>query len=625
MKDFRNYQHLVLDFDQGRTLIVGENGKGKSTIFDAMQWLLTGQCRGVDGKGAGQKDLIRLGADSMTVTGVFDGLGPVSRSISRNGSATTTMPTDVILGKLDTTTGMLASVLSGRAFFTMHHADAKAMLMQLLNVQIPKDKLPGVDLPDTVPAADLATLEQLFEKAFQDRKLLKAELAGVHVPDQPKVVAIDLGGKTLADVQQQLKKRQGDLATMIRDQAQAEHQAVAVRGKHTAAVNMAASLEQLRGVRTTHQDMLTRHQAELATATADLATAEAEPAEPVGALDIQLREAATLIDKIDRHRSAIIPPGTIPKTKKAARAVADRPTDAGHTCVLGGGIPCLTAASEFTGAIDQLRASQKDMEARIKAGNERARKVAAAQQAVRESERHVSYHQGQVQDAEAKIAAAVGAAGEVQPLADAAAAADAAVVVGTKAVAEVRADIDTMQRQVGDLASYEQAQRQHQQQAQRKAALDKRVQQAENLVALLGPKGIRLQYLDAALADFLAAVNAALEPFGFDMAINVEPWRVEVNQGQGAVRFDLLSKGQQLWTGLAFQLTLAALSGLDFAVLDDAEAVVGLNRAVLTELILGAPVQQVLVAMAKSDDEPVPDIDGLQVVRVGDVQTASLA
>lgn len=616
LQNFRNYGHLTLDFDQPRTLLLGENGTGKSTIFDAIQWLLTGQCRGVDGKGAGQKDLIKLGQDAMTVTGVFDTLGPVSRSIARNGSATSSLPVDAILGKLGVSAGMLATVLAGRAFFTMHHADAKALLMQLLNVRIPKDKLPGVDLPDSVADVDLGYLEQLYDKAFQDRKTLKATLAGIHVPDPPKVVQIDLGGKTLADVQKQLAADNQGILNAVRDQTRAEHDLQQNRNRLATAKTQAATVEQLRGTRTAHQDMLTQHQAQLRDAEAAVAAAEAEQAEPTGALEVQLREAASLIDKIERHTQATTAqPAATGKGKKKTIPVAAE----GHACVLSAAIPCLTAISEFQGQVALLQSQQKNLEARIRAGSERTRKIAQAQQAVKESERHVTYHQAQVKDADQKIAAAEAAAATIPDLQALIDQQDAAVAAGAAAIDTRRAGVATLNQQVAALATYEQAQRDHAAAKQRKDDADAKVTKAEDLVTLLGPKGLRLQYLDAALTDFLMAINAALEPFGFAVAINVDPWRVEVQRGPGAgwVRFELLSTGQQLWTALAFQLTLAAMSGLEFAVLDDAQNVVGINRAVLTELILNAPVDQVLVAMSKADDEVAPDIDGLQVVRVG--------
>jgi DNA repair exonuclease SbcCD ATPase subunit len=522
LQNFRNYRHLVLDFPEPRTLFIGENGIGKSTVFDAVQWLITGQCRGVAGNGAGQKDLIKLGQDATTVTGIIDGLGPITRTISRNGSASSSLPSDAIMAKLGVNQNMVNAVLDGRSLFGMHHADAKAMLMQVLNVGITKDQLPGVKLPDTVVTVSLDYLEQLYDQAFKDRAAAKKALASAFVPEQPKVVSIDLGGKNLADVQRELAKDQNALQTAIRDQARAEQRRDAIKAQIEAATKLVAGVEQQRGALKAHQDMLADHRGQLAAAEADLKTAEAEPAEPVGSLEIQVREAASLVDKIERHTQA----GTQPAAAKGRGSKKNLVVGESHGCVLSAAIPCLTAISEFQGQVATLKAQQKDLEARIKAGNERARKIAAAQQAVKGSERQVTYHEGQIRDVEAKIAAADQARASLPALQDDAAAAEAAVTAGHLAIGDQRSDVDRRQKQVAELATYEQAQRNHQAAVERRADLEKQVTEADNLVTLLGPKGIRLQALNDALGDFLQAINAALEPFGFEVDINVDPWKI---------------------------------------------------------------------------------------------------
>jgi hypothetical protein len=49
---------------------------------------------------------------------------------------------------------------------------------------------------------------------------------------------------------------------------------------------------------------------------------------------------------------------------------------------------------------------------------------------------------------------------------------------------------------------------------------------------------------------------------------------------------------------------------------DATETVVGQNRAFLTRLIMLSPVDQILIAMAKGEGEPLPEIDGLTVIPV---------
>ena len=64
---FRSFADAALTFTEIRTLIVGRNATGKSTIADAIAWCLTGRCRGLDGAGRGVSALIRSGSSTMRV------------------------------------------------------------------------------------------------------------------------------------------------------------------------------------------------------------------------------------------------------------------------------------------------------------------------------------------------------------------------------------------------------------------------------------------------------------------------------------------------------------------------------------------------------------------------------
>jgi DNA repair exonuclease SbcCD ATPase subunit len=157
----------------------------------------------------------------------------------------------------------------------------------------------------------------------------------------------------------------------------------------------------------------------------------------------------------------------------------------------------------------------------------------------------------------------------------------------------------------------------------RQAAEDKRdklsadVERLEALVTLLGPKGVRAAALQDAVADFEGAINAGLDGFGFKLAIQAEPWEVAISRdGVTFLPFELLSDGEKLWTGVAFQQALAAVTGLGFLAVDATETVVGLNRAMLTRVIMLSPVDQIVIAMAKGEGESLPEIDGLTVIPV---------
>lgn len=604
LQNFRNFDQRVFRFTEGRTLIQGPNGLGKSTIFDAVAYALLGRCRGVDGKGQGRKDLIRLGAADMRVSALIDPLGMVSRSIGKNGSTSSTMDTGMVTGRLQTSEAMLTAVLYGGHFFDMHHADAKTLLLRLLNVTVSRDQLPGVDLPNGVNEVDLPYLATLYQSAYDARAVDKRALAAVHVADAPNVIDIDLGGRTPDEVKALIRSEQAKVQTLSGTIASIE-QAITDQRRLLADVESAGTqIATLRGTVEAHEKMRADQQTRKREAETARTSAETLPAEPVGELQTQVREASILISKIEQQTQDLVQ-----GRKKKAKSPEEP-----HVCVLGAGIPCLTPAKEFTGAIVTLKDQLTRLDARIKAGTERTQQLAAADQSIREADRQVGYHDGQIASATAKIKAKEDLLASGDTI-------RAELPALDQNLATSRADRDAIGARVGDLierlhrqVEYETQLQNHRQSLAKQADLRVAVDRAEALCDLLGPNGISAKLLQGAVADFEEAMNAALERFGFRIGFTVEPWKVEINSGDGWLRYELLSDGQKIWTSVAFQLALAKVSGLDFCVIDRAEAVVGEHRAILTDLIMDAPVGQVLIAMAKADGDELPDLEGLQVI-----------
>lgn len=597
LKNFRNYEQLDLEFPTGRTLLIGENGSGKSTIIDAIAWVLLGRCRGVNAKGEGQKDLIRHGAQDCHVAMDFDDGTTVWRSIGRDGSVSSSHRTPQILGELGVSEGMLQAVLYSQAFFDLHHAEAKALLMDALNVTIPKTDLPGVDLPAEVDAVDLAHLDELYDAAYQARTLVKRDLTQLRVPERPKVIDIKLQGQTVDDLQKKHAEHQRRMEGLVRTQATADQAVAARNGAIAAAEGLAGQIDHTAGVLKAQEDMLATVRARLSEAEQRRSDAQAQPAEPVDTLLATVREHELLIEKLGRH-------------------------DPDRGCVLSPGIPCLTQAERFTGYVGQMRDTVSMLGDRIKAGQERAAALSAIGQTIRDAERDIAYHTTQIAQAGEKLAAAKDSKAALKTLKAGLPDLKKAARDAAAEVVAARTDGEHQFSQLRILADYLTAQAAHQKGVTARQELEAKVDQAEALVKLLGPTGVRVRALDAALSAFVTAMNAALTRFGFDVNFSVDPWLVAVRivGGDMPVRFEMLSKGQKLWVGLAFQLALADVSGLDFCVIDDLEAVVGQNRAEVTATVMTSHLGQILVSMAKADNEPGPAFPGLQVVRLREGQ-----
>lgn len=587
LRDFRSFQLAAFDFDQARTLIMGVNGAGKSTIVDAIAWALTGRCRGVDGRGQGQKDLIRAGADSMAVELQIQGLGTVTRTLSKEGHAVSSLKTDAILAHLGVSEAMLLASIYAGTFFRMGHADAKAMLIELLNVTVAPDLLPGLKLKEP---AGLDELEARYSLAVSGRTAAKKVLAAVVVPQLPgalsEVESGDIGLKLHeATATYQAQARAGAAAEQLMVQAQRSIDQIDARAND--GPTLATKL-------TVHNQMHAEAGAKVTDARQQLDAVLAEDAEDADALRSQSEDLRTLVERLGRH-------------------------EPGQGCVLSAAIPCLTEGKHFAGHVAKLKKDAKALAVKIKAATGRADTVARLQQLVRDHEQTLAYHANQIADLRKEQAALAADAerrpGLVNDLADAKAKHEGAIA----GLEEAKATMERLQaahtaqsNHAAQVAAYQAA-------VDRQRAAQADVDEQERLVALLGPNGVRAEALAAKLSGFEAMINAALEPFGFTLKIVVDPWRIDITRAfDGSTRpFVLLSAGEQLWTSLAFQVALAVVSGLRFAVLDAAEAVVGKHRQALTAMVMGAPaMDQVIVAMARAEAEAAPTISGLQVIRL---------
>jgi len=80
--NFKKYKKSDIDFGRGIMGIFGNNGAGKSTIFDGITWALYGKTQATELAGLNQEDLIRDGEEQMGVELLFS-LGGNKYRISR--------------------------------------------------------------------------------------------------------------------------------------------------------------------------------------------------------------------------------------------------------------------------------------------------------------------------------------------------------------------------------------------------------------------------------------------------------------------------------------------------------------------------------------------------------------
>src|SRR4051812_35171908 len=90
LTNFGSHRTSRFTFDAPITLIYSLNNGGKSTVCDAIEYLLTGKTRGTDARGAGVDALILEGADRMKVSATVeagDGVATVVRGVTGRTTA----------------------------------------------------------------------------------------------------------------------------------------------------------------------------------------------------------------------------------------------------------------------------------------------------------------------------------------------------------------------------------------------------------------------------------------------------------------------------------------------------------------------------------------------------------
>lgn len=605
VQQFGSHAESDLVFTQPVTFLVGPNGHGKSTIVEGFLWALTGRfARGLDGRGAGVADLVRSGQAAGRVTVHTAKAGDVLREVKagkvrlllEDQAVTEPDPQMAIYARLATTEARLRAVCHGATLLDADHTSGKALLLDVLSVRVTID-----DHDYTLPQLDAA-----YEKAFDDRKLAKRERDAILVPTKPDQPAPDL-----SVLEQRLATYREDERRLIAESAEASG----------ARAPLEASVQRL---------TRTRDQLQLAIEASAgvhdaLDTVERQLADLRGAAVESTLTEEEGIEVSMRREQLVTAGGRLTLLQETVAGVEGHSPSKG--CVLNTSIPCKTPAKAFG---EHLAAMRRDIETlqdeialaqpriaeleatargRAQAAGAQARQIAALDQERSRLQNRARDRQGD----EARLA-------EVLAELEAAHVALRACgeAVDTSALTEVQARIRKGDQEVLPQArrlveawkTYEKCQAAAQ-------ALGAKVERLEQLVERLGPKGARVAALEQAMATFLGRLNAHLSHFGCTLAIELDPWLVRVN-GRPAVR---LSPSERFRVGACLQLAFAEYTGLEVAVIDNADVLVtpaarsAFNRLAL-DWAMAAPGRQVLIVAAKEDAWQLPPIPGTAVFRV---------
>ena len=577
LTNFRAATGLVLNLDAPRVLVVGTNGSGKTSCREAIRWLLRGLSEVTDQRGSGQDLLAPHGTQEVSAKLQLAGVGEVTRVHHTVGGSAFAVDTftgtagtqqQALYAKLQTSPEMLDAVLDTETFGRLHHADATALVLGLLNVKVrvPTRVLSSND--EVYSEYSLDELDIKWRTAFDQRKDAKRRLtvlppvAAVPFPDTVKAMMERTESSSPADLLLKIETRLGELRTEQGELRQAIGETI---GKRSALQAERERVEKLTKTQPSDNTALEQQrvdlQGEIANATYDPVRPAASPGQQV----IQILRSKA--EALEQHQ----PSGG---------------------CVLDGDVPCKTPAKQFA-----LRAGAVRQEADILSQQQPASAVANP----RNLQRELQAIQDQLKKAYQQRAAIEQAGGRLAEIDE-----DLSSLPETTeqeaTLAELAEKISRGETLQKETQAYQQALAAADKALESRKALTDEVSRLETLVEQLGPKGLRVAALEAAMGKFETAINAYLATWGWTVEFEVEPWTVHVNGRE----WKTYSKSERYRIGLGVQFALAQLSGLSFALVDEADMLDVEKRRALAGMVNEAPLEQIIMFSTREPGEKLP-------------------
>lgn len=595
LRNFRSARNLNLDTDSRVTYVCGLNGVGKSTIRDAVRWVLRGVCQATDAKGLGWEALIPEGTTTLSAGVVLDGIGGVERSYTdgkrklqlegRDNDISSTQ--SAIYQLLETAPEWLDAVLETGYFIELHHAEAKAMVLGLLNVKIPVP----LDPRTTEGGTELLTLDQVegrYKVAYLERTAAKAKQKAHLVPtftmptDGVLPAVEDIKGR-LAGLKVEL---QAELSKV--GEASGRRQALTaelerVKAKGTATSGPRPSDDELAAARST-----------------------------VAELEAEADRVSKLLEKRKPSAKAKAP-DTADLEMLIKTLSAHRPPKG---CVLDSNVPCKTHGNSFTKQVtiykDRLAAAgaapvDETPAPTFDAGSlaEARRVLTAVASRLNGFNEAAKWNQERQSEIDALTA-------QLSSLREDSQAVDTTAVETLQSrIAKGDMVLERAQAFWRDKKAYDVA-------LETKKTLDAEVQRLEILCETLGPNGARVQALAEAIGKFESAINIVTKVFGWTVSFRLEPWTVAVN-GRTIKAY---SESEQFRIGIAIQMAVAAASGLGFLVVDRLDMLDRPNRNAVTNMLMESHdwLNQVVILATRDAEQPLPALPEVKAYRLHTVE-----
>jgi DNA repair exonuclease SbcCD ATPase subunit len=553
LKNFRSHQETVLELDRFN-FIRGPNGCGKSSVQMALEYLFTGQCQMTDAAGRGAEALIRAGAKELEVSATLENgesvcrrRTPRSHIIELNGKR---VPVDAAEASLENRFGsadVLSALLNADRFIEMSETEQKKFLAQVLDAG-------KVDIPDEISNA-LRTIEEeqprltcvgdieaaykrFYELGTEAGRTLKA-MGQMEKPDIPS---------SLPPVQEVKRK--------LEDLRQQKERLVAQKAEADAAWESAqARLKQL------HPEI-------------DEPSAEILSASQEQEL-LQLESQRGHAEKLRQELTDLI--------------AQEKSVETSLATVQGLKGKCLTCGQPIAEGVrarevEALRERLSDLEGLIHGTREELNEYAGTEATTSRLEGH--------RRALARRAKLI----EEQSKLQAVQKPNAGDLESRMTILAER--INKGERVLEKVLQIENARDTWDASVREKSGLETQIGLLDRLTAFFGPNGAMMRQASCRMGSFTEDLNRHLAGFGYTCTIALDPFEIRVS-GSKDNHFSLplkhLSESEQFRFGVAFQIALAMLTGVQFVVIDRADLLDTERRKMLTGLLVNSDLEQAIV------------------------------
>lgn len=600
LDNFRSHEHTVIDGLQAINVFLGCNWSGKSSILDAIQYAISGLCRGTDEGGVGAASLIRREpggepvAKSFRIALVGEKGGRIERGLGQGPRSAVQKHALSVLG----TNSMVARVLLQPGdYFTMAPAAQKNLLLSVMGTTVDEGEILDLLGEDANyighPLRNLIDLDDIEKLLRTRRPLINQRISELVVPEEiggvfPEAIANTTDIEALiAAAEEALEEAKKD-----RDEAYFEE-----RTHDTRKAQLETKIEKAREEAKTIGGALGRQmsQEQISERIVEL-TKKLQNLRDAGESD--RKKAADLEAQVKSQE----------KLESAARTLMFR----------GGKIRlCKDCAPKMEKFLEQVRGERKSAERellKVKSftpGDDSPKVMEEEIDALLSADKSIGRQSTQLENAKAAVVKLEKELSDLRrPDSTTFKEFDEHVTKGEEFLASAR----TKEKMLGSMKRTREEQ----------SKLRTELESVERLIEKVGPKGgIRAAMLRDPLKDFAEGVNALLELAGMGkVEFVMEPWMVLYDK---TFDVEMLSSSERYLTSAAIALVLAKLSKANILCLDGAEVLVGENAGVLFEMIEATGIEQAFIA-ASVPNQPVDEPEGVAIYMVSkDLKTSRVA